>query len=536
MARQTAESAAAGAARAAAQVHELQRDLAETQERLRRERQEKESLLEHMQEAQQAAQHLALQAAERAAEHTARKMDDENWQRERRLRGELSAAEELARSRGEIASEAKLKEEAARRAASSEAATAREAANEAAAFAAKYQQAVEALQIEMGRGDEAHRFELAARKEAVGAAGGPIAAAVTRGQAEALLGAAAGLADAGEAELDGGEQQAAGQLSARREELEAALAAKQADLDEARQAASGAEQRLEQLKQAGQAGVARINAQRDLDEASAKRDLAEAELGGLAARLAEIQPALARQRLSREMLRAEAESLLPQLAAANVGSLPLARSLIEVMQERMHALEEGAAYASRAASRDRAEAGRAETAKMRAELEAKAREVELYREELRGARPRLEPPSTAHAAPCPHCTRSARHRPPLFCRCAAAARDDHRRAGGFEARAARAAGVCRRGEATARGAGRRGGRSSRGGAAGGGRAHGAGGAARQRRQGHHRLSIRRRRRERATGVRAERAAITARRAQRGAQPGAGGEDAAAARGDRPEGG
>ena len=131
-----------------------------------------ESLLEHMQEAQQAAQHLALQAAERAAEHTSRKMDDENWQRERRLRGELSAAEELARTRGEIASEAQLKEEAARRAASTEAAAAREAANEAAAFAAKYQQAVEALQIEMGRGDEARQAELAARKEAVGAAGG----------------------------------------------------------------------------------------------------------------------------------------------------------------------------------------------------------------------------------------------------------------------------------------------------------------------------------------------------------------------------
>ena len=53
-----------------------------------------------------------------------------------------------------------------------------------------------------------------------------------------------------------------------------------------------------------------------------------------------------------QLLRAEAESLLPQLAAANVGSLPLARSVIEVMQERMQALQQGAAYASRAASRD----------------------------------------------------------------------------------------------------------------------------------------------------------------------------------------
>ena len=393
MARQSAELAAAGAARAAAQVHELQRDLAETQERLRRERQEKESVLEHMQEAQQAAQRLALQAAERAAEHTARKMDDENWQRERRLRGELSAAEELARSRGEVASEAKLKEEAARRAASTEAATAREAADEAAAFAAKYQQAVEALQLEMGRGDEARRSELAARKEAVGAAGGPIAAAVTREHAEALLGAAAGLA--GEAELDGGggggDRQAAGQLSARCTELEAALAAKQADLDGARRAASGAEARIDQLKQAGQTGVARISAQRELDEASAKTAEAEAELAELASRLAEMQPALARQRLSREMLRAQAESLLPQLAAANVGSLPLARSVIELMQERLQTLQGAAADAGRAGSREQAEAGRAEAAVMRAELQAKGREVELYREELRGARPRLEP-------------------------------------------------------------------------------------------------------------------------------------------------
>ena len=414
MARQTAEFAAAGAARAAAQVHELQRDLAETQERLRREQQEKESVLEHMQEAQQAAQRLALQAADRAAEHTARKMDDENWQRERRLRGELSAAEELARSRGEVASEAKLKEEAARRAASTEAATAREAANEAAAFAAKYQQAVEALQLEMGRGDEARRAELAARKEAVGAGDGPIAAAVTREQAEALLGAAAGLADAGEADLDGGDQQASGQLSARRTELEAALAAKQADLDEARRVSSGAELRLGQLKQAGQAGVTRINAQRELDEASAKASEAQAELAELAGRLAEMQPALARQRLSREMLRAQAESLLPQLAAANVGSLPLARSIIELMQERMQTLQGAAADAGRAVSRDQAEAGRAEAAVMRAELQAKGREVELYREELRGAWPRLEPPPVSkHSTPSvPRCTRPAAAPPP----------------------------------------------------------------------------------------------------------------------------
>ena len=96
--------------------------------------------------------------------------------------------------------------------------------------------------------------------------------------------------------------------------------------------------------------------------------------------------------LKREMLRAQAESLLPQLAAANVGSLPLARSVIELMQERMQMLQGAAADAGRAVSRDQAEAGRAEAAVMRAELQAKGREVELYREELRGARPRLEPP------------------------------------------------------------------------------------------------------------------------------------------------
>ena len=124
-----------------------------------------------------------------------------------------------------------------------------------------------------------------------------------------------------------------------------------------------------------------------------------------------MQPALARQRLSREMLRAQAESLLPQLAAANVGSLPLARSVIELMQERMQMLQGAAADAGRAVSRDQAEAGRAEAAVMRAELQAKGREVELYREELRGARPRLEPPpvSKHSTRPMPRCIRSARH-------------------------------------------------------------------------------------------------------------------------------
>ena len=40
-------------------MHALQSDLAETQERLRREQQEKESLLQHMQEAQQASPTLS---------------------------------------------------------------------------------------------------------------------------------------------------------------------------------------------------------------------------------------------------------------------------------------------------------------------------------------------------------------------------------------------------------------------------------------------------------------------------------------------